>query len=186
MKVLIVVGSKYGSTVDVAAAMAETLRSRGHEAAAHEAASAPAPDGYDAVVVGSGVYMGSWLKPAAAYLETHASALAERPVWLFGVGPLGAEHPQPAGDPEGAAKLVARVGARGYTTFSGALDRSRLTFADRWIARAVKAPEGDFRDWPGIRAWAEGIADALSVTTADASTAHAGGSPAHRTEGARA
>ena len=108
-------------------------------------------------------------------------------MWLFGVGPLGAENPQPAGDPEGAAKLVARVGARGYATFAGALDRSRLSFPDRLIARAVKAPDGDFRDWPAIRSWAEGVADALgAVVPVAVSPSHPDGHHARPTEGARA
>lgn len=175
MKVLIVYASKYGSTGGVAEAIAEVIRGRGHDAAVHEAASAPAPGGYDAAVVGSGVYMGSWLKPASQYLDAHAAALGQRPVWLFGVGPLGAENPQPAGEPEQAAKLVESVGARAYVTLTGALDRSRLGLADRLIARAVKAPEGDFRDWEAIRDWAHGIAEALDAgaVTATAPTAHA-------------
>lgn len=177
MKVLIVYASKYGSTGGVAEAIAEEIRERGHDAAVHEAASAPAPGGYDAAVVGSGVYMGSWLKPASRYLESHAAALSERPVWLFGVGPLGAENPQPAGEPEQAGKLVESVGARAYVTLTGALDRSRLGLADRLIARAVKAPDGDFRDWEAIRDWAHGIADALDAGAAGiaAPTAHAEG-----------
>jgi menaquinone-dependent protoporphyrinogen oxidase len=30
------------------------------------------------------------------------------------------------------------------------------------IMKAVKAPEGDFRDWDAIRAWAATIADDLT------------------------
>jgi hypothetical protein len=29
--------------------------------------------------------------------------------------------------------------------------------------KAVKAPEGDFRDWDAIRDWTDGIADELGV-----------------------
>jgi len=162
MKVLIVYASKYGSTVDVAAVIGETLRVRGHAAYVHEAGSAPTPDGYDAAVIGSAVYVGSWLKAASTYVDTHAAALRERPVWLYGVGPLGLENPQPAGDPAQAATLVATVGARGYVTLTGALDRSRLSLVDRVITRMVKAPDGDFRDWEAIRAWTHGIADVLA------------------------
>lgn len=188
MKVLIVFASKYGSTDGVAAAIAETLQERGHRAEARAAADAPAPDAFDAVVIGSGVYIGSWLKPAAGYLEAHAAALAQRPVWLFGVGPLGAENPQPAGDPEQASKLIELVGARGYVTFSGALDRSRLSLAERLIVRMVKAPDGDFRDWQAIRGWAHAIADGLATGVHDVAagpTAHAVGTSA-AAEGGRA
>jgi hypothetical protein len=31
------------------------------------------------------------------------------------------------------------------------------------MEKAVKAPEGDFRDWAAIRGWAEGIARELRV-----------------------
>jgi hypothetical protein len=31
------------------------------------------------------------------------------------------------------------------------------------MVKAVKAPEGDFRDWDAIRTWADEIADDLDV-----------------------
>jgi hypothetical protein len=39
------------------------------------------------------------------------------------------------------------------------LDPSRLGFAERIIAKRL--PEGDWRDWPAIEAWAVGIAQKL-------------------------
>lgn len=163
MRVLIVYASKYGSTGGVAAAIAEVLTARGATVDSHDANAAPRPDAYDAVVVGSGVYVGSWLKHGARYLETHAASLRQRPVWLFGVGPLGSDDPQPAGDPEQARGLVERVAARAYVTFAGALERSRLSLVDRIVVRAVKAPDGDFRDWEAIRSFAHAVADALEA-----------------------
>jgi menaquinone-dependent protoporphyrinogen oxidase len=47
--------------------------------------------------------------------------------------------------------------------FFGALDRSKLGFGERMMVKAVKAPEGDFRDWAGIRSWADDIARELGV-----------------------
>lgn len=53
--------------------------------------------------------------------------------------------------------------ARGHRTFVGKLDSENLGFGERLMAKAVKAPEGDFRDWDGIRSWAKEIASALST-----------------------
>jgi menaquinone-dependent protoporphyrinogen oxidase len=41
------------------------------------------------------------------------------------------------------------------------VDRKRLGFGEKAIMAAVRAPEGDFRPWPEIEAWARGIAAAL-------------------------
>ncbi len=45
--------------------------------------------------------------------------------------------------------------------FFGALDREKLSFSERMIVKAVKAPDGDFRDWDAINGWADEIADEL-------------------------
>jgi hypothetical protein len=55
-------------------------------------------DGYAAVVLGSAVYAGHWLKPARELVERHAGDLADRPVWLFSSGPVG-DPPKPDEDP---------------------------------------------------------------------------------------
>jgi menaquinone-dependent protoporphyrinogen oxidase len=81
-------------------------------------------------------------------------------VWLFSSGPVG-DPPKPTEDPVDASSLLERTGAREHHVFAGRLDRSRLSFGERAIAMALRAPEGDFRDWDDVRAWASGIADAL-------------------------
>jgi menaquinone-dependent protoporphyrinogen oxidase len=53
---------------------------------------------------------------------------------------------------------------RGHEIFFGALDRSKLSFPERMIVKAVKAPDGDFRDWAAIDAWADRIADELEAS----------------------
>ena len=53
---------------------------------------------FDAVVLGSAVYMGQWMRPARELAERSAAALAARPVWLFSSGPVG-EPAKPADNP---------------------------------------------------------------------------------------
>jgi hypothetical protein len=42
--------------------------------------------------------------------------------------------------------------------FPGRLDKSRLTFGERAMVTAMRAPIGDFRDWDALRAWGDEIA----------------------------
>ncbi|MDP1803810.1 MAG: hypothetical protein Q8K72_01455, partial [Acidimicrobiales bacterium] len=54
--------------------------------------------------------------------------------------------------------------------FFGALDPGKLGFRDRAMrtlpAGRALFPEGDFRDWPDIDAWAAGIAVELTAEPA--------------------
>jgi menaquinone-dependent protoporphyrinogen oxidase len=87
-------------------------------------------------------------------------ALAARPVWLFSSGPVG-DPPKPEEDPVDVAGILAATKARDHRVFAGKLLRKQLSFGEKAVAVALRVPEGDFRDWPEIRGWAAGIADAL-------------------------
>jgi menaquinone-dependent protoporphyrinogen oxidase len=112
------------------------------------------------VVLGSAVYMGQWMKPARELAERQAAALAARPVWLFSSGPVG-EPAKPAENPVDVSKILQATKARDHRVFTGKLARKQLSFPDRAMASAIRAAEGDFRNWADIRAWATGIAGTL-------------------------
>ena len=161
MKALVVAASRHGSTEGIAEAIAEELRGAGVDTDLREADKVRDLEGYDAVVLGSAVYMGNWLPEARRVVERNRERLARVPVWLFSSGPLGAEDPKPHGDPERIADLLQAIWPREHQVFVGKLDKGTLGFGERLAARLVHAPEGDFRDWDAIRAWARSIAAAL-------------------------
>jgi menaquinone-dependent protoporphyrinogen oxidase len=163
MHVLVTAASKHGATLEIAERIAEVLAVRGHRAEVVPCESAGDAGAYDAVVLGSAVYAGRWLGPARELAEEQAERLAARPLWLFSSGPLGAPDPRPEGDPADVPELAERLGARGHALFAGKLDRGRLGFAERAIVRALRAPEGDFRDWDAIESWAGQIAEELAA-----------------------
>ena len=59
------------------------------------------------------------------------------------------------------SKILQSTKARDHRVFTGRLVRKHLSFPDRAMASAIRAAEGDFRNWAEIRAWAAGIASAL-------------------------
>ena len=68
----------------------------------------------------------------------------------------------PPGEPPEPDAIATRLAARGHRSFAGRLDRTRLGLLERALTRAVRAPDGDFRDWEAIRHWAEEFARELT------------------------
>lgn len=168
MKVLVTAASRHGSTADIAAAIVRVLHQRGLAADLVEPAEVEDLREYDAVVLGSAVYAGRWMGPATDLIARCQSPLAGRPVWLFSSGPVGS----PANPSEGpaVAKLMEQTGALGHRVFAGKLDKAELGRLERTMVRAVRAPDGDYRDWAAITEWATEIADSLTAVGAESRT----------------
>jgi len=167
MRVLMSVASKHGATDEIGHAIAGALREAGVSAIEVEPDAVTGIDAFDAVVLGSAVYAGRWQESMRKLVERERDALAVKPVWLFSSGPLG-DPPAPATEPIDGAELKARIGAREHRVFAGRLDRHELGIGERAIAAVVRAPDGDYRPWTEIRAWAADIARALKEVPAGA------------------
>jgi Flavodoxin domain len=88
MNVWVLSASKYESIREVAEAIAERLGAASHQVPVLDAGEIEGFNGADAVVLGSAISAGHWLKAARKLLDEHADELASRPMWLFSVGPL--------------------------------------------------------------------------------------------------
>ena len=158
MAVLIAYASKHGSTQGIAERIAEKLRQLGKEAEARSVEEVSDLGSSEAFVIGSAIYYGSWLKEATEWVRRNQAVLAARPVWLFSSGPLGTEVKDAEPQPKEIAEFRETIRPRDQRIFFGALDHRRLSFAERMMVKAVRAPEGDFRDWQAIEAWAASVA----------------------------
>lgn len=172
MKVIVVCASKYGSTQGIGVFIAEKLRRHGLEADARSVEAVPNPADYDAVVLGSAVYMGHWMPEAADFVRRNRAVLADRAVWLFSSGPLQLgpginSVNDPKLEPKEIAELREAIHPRDHKVFFGALDPNKLGFKHRALRKLPAAralfPEGDFRDWKEIEAWANGIVQVLEA-----------------------
>ncbi len=160
MKVLISVASRHGASFEIAEEISATLAASGFQTAVLPPDAVTSLEGYGAVILGSSVYVGHWMDSAVNLVERFSKEIRTVPVWLFSSGPIGHE-PKPDDEPADLAELVAATGAREHRLFSGQVDRSKLGLGEKVILTAVRAPEGDFRPWDEIRAWAGEIAAAL-------------------------
>jgi menaquinone-dependent protoporphyrinogen oxidase len=160
MRVLVTAASKHGSTEMIAHEVVRGLRDRDLEADFSWPDEVASLQGYDAVIIGSAIYNGHWMKPATTFIASHHAELLERQVWLFSSGPVGA---LPADDPaaELTADLAAKLQARGHESFPGLLDHTRLGRLERTMVKLVHAEDGDFRDWDAVQAWTKSVAQSL-------------------------
>lgn len=158
MTVLVAYASKHGSTQGIAERITEKLGQMGKQAEARQVDTVKDLGSYEAFVIGSAIYYGSWMKEATEFVHRNQAALAGRPVWLFSVGPLGTEVKDAEQQPKEMAEFQETIKPRDHRVFFGALDHNRLSFTERMVVKAVRGPEGDFRDWQAIDAWAESIA----------------------------
>jgi menaquinone-dependent protoporphyrinogen oxidase len=161
-KTLVAYASKHGSTAEIAAAIAQSLRSSGIEVELRAARQVSDVRPFDAVILGSGVYMNRWHGEALDFAKRFEHELRTRPTWFFSSGPTGgtpaaeaklSEALEAQGPPPGqAGKWAARIGIRGHALFGGQVKTGMGGVFERWI------PKGDWRDFAAISEWAAGIA----------------------------
>ncbi|MBO2446040.1 flavodoxin [Actinomadura barringtoniae] len=162
-RILVAHGSKRGGTAEIAEWIgAELCETPGVVVDVRPAAEARDLAGYDAVVIGSAVYVGRWVPEARRFARRHRAALVHLPVWAFSSGPLDRSAQEGEVPPtRSIAKIVERVGARDHVTFGGRLTADAKGFV---AARLAKERGGDYRDRDQIRAWARAIVKELQPT----------------------
>ena len=161
MRILMVVGSRHGSTQEIGKVIAEVLADAGHDVVEQDPDEFTSTVGFDALVLGSAIYYGRWVPAVRELVERHAGALAAMPLWVFWSGPLGSKG-VPRGSVEGMDELLDRLQPRGFREFDGRLDRGDLGLRERAVVSLVGADEGDYRDFDEIREWAGHIARDLA------------------------
>jgi menaquinone-dependent protoporphyrinogen oxidase len=162
VRILVAHASRMGSTAEIAQRIGEQLRTAGHDVDVRTCTEAPDTSNYDAVLIGSALYLGRWLTTARRYLQSQSESLSRRPTWLFQSGPCGQGFDLAAVEvPRAVRRLSAHIGLAPPTTFGGRLDASRATTRlSRWMATGALA--GDFRDWDHVQKWTAQVAAQLA------------------------
>ena len=166
--ILVTYASKYGATQEIAEKISDVLRQAGLQVDVFPVAGVRDLSSYQAVILGSAVYIGKWQKEAVEFLQANEKTLADRQVWLFSSGPTGEGDPVELLEgwrlPAALQPIADRIQPRDIAVFHGYINPDKLNLMEKWAIKSlVKKPFGDFRDWDAIVIWTTTIADALKV-----------------------
>jgi menaquinone-dependent protoporphyrinogen oxidase len=158
-RILVTYASKYGSTGGVADAIGKELCGKGLAADVALIRNAGDCGLYQGVIVGSAIYMGKWMPEAVDFVKKNRDILCQVPVAYFLVcmtlsQPTEEKRTKVLSYMDPVLKAVPETKPIGIGTFAGALDYKNLSWLNKKIMKSKGSPEGDFRDWNAIRAWA--------------------------------
>lgn len=158
--ILVAYATRYGSTKEVAEAIAETLRQAGAQVELQPLSEVRSLAGFQAVVMGAPLQMYRWHKDAFSFLSRHHKALAGIPVAVFALGPVQNPHNEAEwqGSRDQLAKELAKVEWFKPLTveiLGGKFDPQALGGLMKMFAKSE--PATDIRDWEAIRQWAQGL-----------------------------
>jgi len=164
-KILVAYATKYGSTQEVAEAVAQALREQGQAVDLRRARDVRSLDEYSAVVLGAPLYMFRWHKDALRFLSRHQPALRERPAAVFAMGPWEDKEKDWTEVRSQIEKELAKFpwfSPSVVEVFGGKFDPDKLGFPWNLLPAIKDRPPVDLRDWTAIKGWAESLITRLA------------------------
>ena len=165
-KILVAYTTAAGSTAEVAEAIGQELSKGDGTVDVVRAKDVTDLGPYRAVIVGSGIRAGKIYKDTLAFLGSHQDSLSEVPVAYFVVcltmqDDTEENRCEVETYVDQMRQQAPQVQPVGVGLFAGKLDYKTLAFPMRWILKAMKAEEGDYREWDKIEAWVDDLRPAL-------------------------
>lgn len=170
--ILVAYASEFGSTVEVAETIGQTLRDGGAQVDVRAVVDVATFAPYSAAIIGSAIYNGAWLPEAVHFVEVHAAALSQIPTAYFVVCATmredTPEHRQGARsflDP--VLDQIPQVRPIDIGLFAGKIDPPKLPWPIRLRMRlTTDLRQGDYRRWDDVRIWTASIAPQLQAAAA--------------------
>ncbi|MDI6644783.1 MAG: flavodoxin domain-containing protein [Methanobacteriaceae archaeon] len=175
MKALIVYGTRYASTTEIAAEIGKVLKENGFEVDIKDSRQKDIDvEPYDLIITGSGIKIGSWTKETLKFLEKNKEKLSHKKIALFAV--CGATRDDEKQYQEAQEKYLDNIQEKYLTKppvamglFGGVIDpNAKYGIMDKLIMKMVKkdlenkgidtTKPYDLRDWDEIRSWAMELA----------------------------
>ena len=165
--VLLAFATSYGSTQEVAEAVAAAVSEGGIAVEVQPAREIRTLEGYSAIVLGAPLYMYRWHKDAHKFLKRHRKALVALPTAVFALGPV--QDPHNEGEwRDSHSQLEKELAKHAWfkpvevKMFGGKFDPEALRFPLNKFAGSQ--PATDIRDWSDIQEWGSSLAEKLVYT----------------------
>lgn len=159
-QILVTYASQTGSTAEVAAFMGQTLTENGFSVTVAPMQDVKDLSPYIGVIAGSAIQSSQWLPEAMTFLETHQTALQQKPFAAYllcmTLAMKGNKYQEQVSGWMQPIRDIANPFSEGL--FAGALHLDRIDnfwarFGFRLSVMMGVWKEGDHRDWEAIRAW---------------------------------
>jgi menaquinone-dependent protoporphyrinogen oxidase len=163
-RILVAYATMHGSTGEVAEAIARALRDEGASVDVRIIGQAHHLDLYHGAVIGSAIRSDSWLPEAKEFVDRNRAHLSSIPTAYFLTClTLSVVSPERLARAHSFLKPVLddvpQVKPVSTGLFAGVLDYSKYPTAIKAVMKYKMSrkgvTEGDYRDWPAIRAWAD-------------------------------
>ena len=141
-KALVVYGSKYGSTREVAQAVADGLGAELANAAAH-----PDVQPYDLVVIGSPIYSGNYLEAVREFIRANRPLLAKRKVATFITAAADMEPVTGLTGEENGLVFTQQEYADGLARLAGGDVVASRGFGGRLVPSQLDKSDRDMLEW---------------------------------------
>lgn len=172
--VLIVFGTRFGSTDEVAHEIAEVLERHNIETEVlnlRDGVDVPSLDEFEGIIVGSGVKMGRWTNEALNFMKNHQNDLNHKVLGMF-VCSGEASNPNTYAEAyhKYLVQVMEKIGVKAdmAEAFGGVFDfssSSNYSFNEKKILQKIAKSDksgfvvqdgklNDFRNWQLIRNWA--------------------------------
>ncbi|NQT57634.1 MAG: flavodoxin domain-containing protein [Bacteroidetes bacterium] len=165
-RVLVAYATKYGAAAEIAKKIGQILNEAGYSAEVLSVERVADLKSYQAVVLGSSVYIGQWRKKASRFLKRNIKVLSEKSVWLFSCGLTGKDESEDVkvdwNFPKALQPVADQIQPRDITLFLGKVDLEKLNPLEKMMFKNAQGSIGDFRDWDLITSWAGGIVKTLN------------------------
>jgi menaquinone-dependent protoporphyrinogen oxidase len=161
-RVLVAYASKAGSTAEIATKIGESLARKYPAVDVLPVNIVKNLSPYQTVILGSAIRVGNVLPEVKNFIEANKAVLAQKGYSMFIVCMTLSDDTDANRSTVSAyldpIRVIVKPAREGM--FGGVMNVKKLPLIERMMIKMMKSPEGDFRNWEKITAWAEAITKA--------------------------